>query len=1345
LFATNERFLFLFHISLFPYFLIYVEIWSGDNFSDNYSVGSVVLNLLVVNRFLYLILLLVWCAEMHAQADFVENKGQWPEQVKFRAALPSGSIWAEKDCFTFSFFDPKILEYLHPLGEQSEVSSIHRGHSYKLRFVGSTSEFTKGSKPKGFYNNYYLGDNPARWTDHCEVYSKCEYEDLYEGIDLVLYSGNSNVKYDFIVRAGADPDKIKIEFEGADVKLDGPRESAEIVVTTTVNEIREKAPYAYQLIDGKLVEVFCRYELKHQKLSFVLGNFNSDYDLIIDPEIAFSTYIGSAADNFGFTACDDSQGNLISGAAVFEEGYPTTVGAYSSDFATSPNLTMDLGISKFNPEGTQLLYSTYFGGGRLETPHSIVADENDNFIVMGVTGSDDFPTTAGAYNTSFIGGPSLNQSSFFIGMHSFGTDLFLSKFDANGSLMSSTFVGGSHNDGLNNGTQLFYNYGDAFRGEVNIDGNGNVFVATVTRSNDFPMAGNSPQSAYGGGDFDGVLLKMDPTLSNLTWSTFVGGSGLDACYALQFNNTGNIIVAGGTKSADFPFILNGETQTFGGQTDGFISVIDQSFFNVIAGTYVATSSYDQVYFVQVDDDENIYAYGQTAGYMPITPGLYGQDDSGQFLRKYSPDLATLTWNTTIGTGSGEIDISPTAFLVSDCEQIYFSGWGGDVNSNFCDTHPCEADFSTTSGLPITSDAFQSTTDGSDFYLCVLNPNASGLLYASFLGGSSSAEHVDGGTSRFDKNGSVYQAVCAGCHDNDDFPTTPGVWSATNNSTGCNLAVFRFDLNSVIAEVAIDGPDEVCFSQPISFINQTIGASTYLWSFGDGETSDVFEPTHIFEEPGDYTIRLIGMDDELCVNADTAYVTLTILAGVDPSIEAVDPICLGDEVQLAGSGTENLQWMFSISLSNIAIPDPVASPNVTTTYTLIDENECEVDSAFVTVVVNIPQTDISDNATICIGENTQFVASGGSAYSWSPSAGLNNSAIANPVCTPLVTTTYTVTIISTGGCPAEEEVTVNVVNNSPGSIIYDPITMCEGTAAQLIAGVGTTWEWTPSSTLSNGFIQNPVATPQDTTIYSVFIINACGQGTDFVTVNVIHPNVVADGGGYICPGKNAPAKAVGGVEYFWQPILYAEPHDADSTTLTPPETMWFTVTGVDEFNCYETDSVFVYVFPRAEVDAGPDQYFEFPGSASLIGNTFDLPFYWWPEEGLSCVDCIYPVASPEVETWYHLAVIDDQGCVSDDSVFVKPYHPIYVPNTLTPNGDGINDVFKAYGINIEGFHMRIFDRWGMKVFESYDIEEVWTGGFHDGDYYVQNDVYNWIIEFDSIDRRKQLSGHVTMVR
>lgn len=1320
------------------------EIWRFRLFwADNYSVlNGVYLHDQVKRTLLTIMLLVGICFWASAQIAFIENRGQWPDQVNFRADLPSGSIYAEDHALTFSFIDPQITAYLHPSGQNRPEISSFRGHHYKLHFAGSTTPFVTASKGYGYYHNYYIGQDSSKWADHCEAFQRFDYQGLYEHIDMSMYTDGGNLKYDFIVHPGGDPRDIAMVPDGVQFKLEETAGGKELVIVTSVGVIREKAPFAYQILNGNMIEVNCEFVLKNGQLKFQLAKYDKNAKLVIDPEIAFSTYIGSTANNFGFTACDDTQGNLISGATVFADGYPITTGAFSTTLSGIGSY--DAAITKFNADGSQLLYSTYIGGSGNETPHSVVADGNDNFIVMGVTGSDDYPTTAGAFQQTFNGGPFLDMFQFFVGDHNDGCDLFLAKFNADGTLSSSTFIGGSNNDGLNYGDQLYYNYGDSFRGEVNVDAANNVFVASVTESSDFPINGNGPQNSFGGGSFDGVVFKMNPALSTMLWGTFVGGSSDDATYAIEFRNDGALVIAGGTKSSNFPLISGGADMSHNGQTDGYISVLDEVNFNLLSGTLTGTSEYDQVYFVQVDDADNIYGYGQTEGNMTITAGCYGQANSGQFISKYNSTLSSLTWNTTIGTSSGEIDISPTAFLVSDCEQIYISGWGGEVNTFFCQTHDCYAEFSTTDGLPITADAFQTSTDGSDFYLCVLNPNATGLLYASYLGGDESGEHVDGGTSRFDKNGSVFQAVCAGCQNNDDFPTTPDVWSNTNESSGCNIAVFRFDLNAVQAHVDIDGPDQICIGSPVNFINNTVGATSYLWIFGDGETSDQFEPTHIYDDPGVYTIQLIGMDDALCVNADTAEVTLTILPGVEPTIDGDDLICQGDQVTLTATGSENLHWLPATGITNTTALTQTLSPNSTSTYTVIDFNDCDADTLIWTVEVSIPDTDIGDDVSICAGNSTTLNASGGVTYLWSPSAGLNANNVPSPLCSATQTTDYTVTITTTDDCVVEENVTVTVFLDAPGGNVYDPLQMCEGASVQLTAVDATSWLWSPASSLNNPQYQNPMASPADTTTYVVVITNSCGSGTDQVTVNVIHPDIEAWGGGSVCIGDSIAGYASGALQYYWQPAASSSPSEGDTVMLHPGETTWFEVTGVDIYNCHAKDSVYVYVFPTSVVDAGPDQYYAYPDSAVLLGNAFGLPFYWWPSDGLSCIDCIYPVANPLVPTWYHLAVIDDNGCVSDDSVYVKPYFPIWVPNTVTPNEDGINDVFKAYGVNIEGFHLRIFDRWGLKIFEATNIDDVWVPSVT-GDYYVQNDVYTWVIQYDSIERREELIGHVTVVR
>ncbi|MFM7310182.1 MAG: gliding motility-associated C-terminal domain-containing protein [Flavobacteriales bacterium] len=1290
--------------------------------------------------------ILLLCAHSFgwSQAIIRENKGQWPDEVFGMLRASAADFWIEESSLLVQCFDANSLSKLHPKGQSDAHDDRWLEHRYRTIFNQALPGEWIGLHHTPDLANYFHSSDPRRWAVNCRGFKQFQREGIYEQIDLLLYANEQHVKYDFILHPGSNPSNISYTVEGADVQL----KSGVIHIQTQVGFIQELKPFAYQLVNGVMQEVPCSYRLNGNTISFDLGSYDADFTLIIDPEIAFSTYIGSPASNFGFTACDDSQGNLISGAAVFAANYPTTTGAYSSSFNTGAGNYMDVALSKFSPDGTQLLYSTYIGGAGQETPHSLIADDQDNFIVFGVTGSSEYPTTAGAYQSNFIGGPSLPMNTFFTSSHPNGTDLFISKFSANGALLQSTFVGGTDNDGLNYADQLFYNYGDAFRGEVNVDAQGNIYIASVTRSVDFPVVGAAaaPQNSFGGGECDGIICKLNASLSSMIWSTYVGGAGNDACYSIELMNTGEILIAGGTQSPNFPFISSpSNTLNWQGETDGFITKLNGANLQLSAGTFCGTGAYDQVYFLQTDNSNNIYAYGQTAGDMAISPGIYGQANSGQFVRKYSPALDNLLWSTTIGTGSGEIDISPTAFLVSECEQIYISGWGGEVNANFCNFAPCYAESSTTLNLPTTNDAYQSTTDGSDFYLCVLSPDASGLLYASFLGGPISREHVDGGTSRFDKNGSVFQAVCAGCQNNDDFPTTPSAWSATNESTGCNIAVFRFDLNAIQTEIALDGPPQICLNESLSLQNLSTGATSYHWYFGDGEESSLFEPNHAYTQPGEYTIQLIGLDATQCVDGDTASIQIEVIPDVNPSISNDTTICAGSQAVLLASGTSNLHWLPQTGINNVSNPQQTVQPNNTTTYQVVDENLCDADTLAVTVTVSAPNVIAGPDVSICIGQSTEISATGNGTVVWSPATNLANANAVVTSCSAIVTTTYHITLTNADGCIDEDSLEVFVFDDSPGGLIYDPLTICFSESATLNAAPGTGWLWSPAIGLSNTQVQSPIASPPDSTMYTVQVTNACGTGTDTVWINVIHPLVTASEGGAICVGDSISATAIGAQEYWWSPSLYASPSNASQTQLSPAQTTWFVVTGQDEFNCIDQDSVLVTVYPIAAVDAGPNQYFTYPGTAQLLGNAMGFPFYWWPAEGLSCTDCIYPEASPQQSTWYHLAVLDDNGCVSDDSVLVVPYFPVWVPNVFTPNRDGINDVFKAEGLNIRGFHLMVFDRWGLLVFESHNIDEAWTGNFRGGEYYVADDVYDWIIEYDSIDRREQLRGHVTLVR
>ena len=259
-----------------------------------------------------------------------------------------------------------------------------------------------------------------------------------------------------------------------------------------------------------------------------------------------------------------------------------------------------------------------------------------------------------------------------------------------------------------------------------------------------------------------------------------------------------------------------------------MSEIKHNGNQLLHSTYYGSNEYDQVYFVDLDRNQNKYVFGQTEKQDSsfISNALWNIPGSGQFVSKFNPDLSSRIYSTVFGSGNG-INISPTAFLVDLCNKMYLAGWGGTVNQY--PTYANNAGF--TNNMPISSDAFQSTTDGSDFYIMVLEDDASGLVYGSYFGGSSSSEHVDGGTSRFDRKGKIYQAVCAGCGNNSDLPIYPtNVVSATNNSS-CNLGVFKmeFDLPFVLAD--FETPPIGCEPQTHQFNNTSVHNNTSIFNLG----------------------------------------------------------------------------------------------------------------------------------------------------------------------------------------------------------------------------------------------------------------------------------------------------------------------------------------------------------------------------------------------------------------------------------------------------------------------------------------------------------------------------------
>ncbi len=921
----------------------------------------------------------------------------------YRAQLDGGVLFLEKNCFTYNFYDKETLRKNHikkappslPEGEGDQHISqtggfpiapspserglrgeVIRSHAFRMTLLGANESVEVSEKQVcPDYCNFYIGQDKNKWVGNVKNYKEVNYQNIYDGIDLQMLGMQNSLKYNFIVAPQANTNDIQLYYEGLSAIT---IQKGALLLKTIVNEISEQKPYAYQWIKGKQIEVPCEFVLNNTTVSFRFPKgYDKNIELIIDPILVFACSSGSTADNFGMTATYDALGCLYAGGITFSQGYPLTLGVFDATYnGISQSGRTDVTITKFDATGTSLQYSTYLGGANsTEIVSSLIVNAQNELMLFGATGSNDFPVTTGAYDVTFNGGVflSLPQNGTEYGN---GTDLYVTKFNSTGtSLLASTYIGGAQNDGANQSNILAYNYGDYYRGEIQVDNAGNCYIASYTYSSDFPTTAGCPQPIAGGG-LDGVVFKMDPNLSALTWSTYLGGNADDGCYALTLDNLLNVYTTGGTSSTNFP-VTAGTLDTIynGGNTDGFITKIKNDGSVIVNSTFVGTSSYDQSFLIQFDKNFNLYIIGQSEGVMPVSVGVYSNPNSKQFIWKIDSTLSTLLFTTIFGNGNGQVNISPSAFLVDGCDNIYVCGWGGNILTGI-----------PTTNMPLTPNAFQSSTDGFNFYLFVLAPDAASLLYATYFGGGLSQEHVDGGTSRFDKKGIVYQAVCSGCGGNDDFPVTAGSWPNTgtnvNHSFNCNIGVFKFDFQAagVSAELLTIPNDTICAGSPVVFNNTSTNAFNYIWSFGDGAPlNTTVSPSHIYAAPGNYNVMLIAIDSSGCILSDTAHLTVVVLPPPTVNLGNDIVLCQTPNITLdAGASGSIYTW------SSGATTQTIVATTTGTYWATVGNGACsDSDSINIQEVI---EPELGVDTILCIGQTITLIAPPSAiSYQWSTGA------------------------------------------------------------------------------------------------------------------------------------------------------------------------------------------------------------------------------------------------------------------------------------------------------------------------------------------------------------------------
>lgn len=894
---------------------------------------------LFINCFTPLLLLAHGGHTQHDGLKFIANIGQWDGAFFYKAETRDAAY----------FFDNKgyaivaNLPLAHGIAASTDTPLKLKGHIIRVNFINALPMLKhEGYNKLPDVQHYYLGNEPKQWKVNVPLFEGFTRYNLYKGIDMHVQRFGNAFKSEFIVKKGSNASEIKIEYEGADYLrlIDG-----KLVIGTSLGEITESAPIAWQDINNVRLEVPCNFKLIGNVVSFSFPKgYDKSHALVIDPEIIFYTYTGAKSDNWGSTATYDKHGNAYSVSTVFGRQYPTTIGAFDVTYNGSGQTIydFDVAVTKFDSTGRRIIYSSFLGGRNGEFPHSVVVDKNDNLIIFGTTSSPNFPTSINAYRRGFRGSvsvlPLTDNSVEYIA----GSDIFVTKFNANGTaLIGSTFINGNGIDGcIDYFESLNNNYGDGFKGEVEVDDDGFIYVASSTTSVNFPVANGFSNIKNNGRD--GIVVKLNPMLTNMEWGTFIGGSGDDAVFSMEIDASRRVYVCGATTSQNFPTSVNAFQRNPLGNIDGFLAVISADGGTLLASTYIGGGGYDAAYNVALDNSNNVYVLGQTKSAMPRTNGVYGQINGGQFIQCFNNGLTALVFATTFGFTPFQPNIVPTAFMVNQCKQIYISGWGGEINRQSIGFIG-----GSTVGLPVTQDAFQRTTDGSDFYLMILTEGARNLRYASYLGQNGGrGEHVDGGTSRFDKQrGIVYQAVC-GCLGSPDigegtgYPGTVGAYATSIGSNNCNAALLKFNLGEPQANFKFVAQNK-CGEQ-ILFTNTSINGLSHVWYFGNGDSliSNSKSITYSYKHPGKYLVTIKAINQFSCTVQDFFSDTVEVVSPFKFEADTTKVfICKGEVITANVPGLADLQveWTPSRYLSDNRIPNPVISAEGSILYTIKVKN------------------------------------------------------------------------------------------------------------------------------------------------------------------------------------------------------------------------------------------------------------------------------------------------------------------------------------------------------------------------------------------------------------------------
>lgn len=1285
--------------------------------------------------------------------EFIENKGQWTSLAKYRTEIPGGTMFITKDGFMYVQTKEEDLERIHEMTDEGkDVSQEMVTHfAYQVSFVNSNenAEFKNEEKSKA-YNNYFIGNDRSKWASNVGKYGKVNINNLYKDINLIAYSKGNAFKYDFVVAAGANTDLIKMSFKGVKPSID---KNGDLIIKTAISEVKEQAPYCYQEINGQKVTVASKYVIDaNGNIGFAFPDgYNKSLKLVIDPILVFATYSGGTGGGSGFYSYSttyDQLGNMYAGSGAQNAGWPTTVGvSYQANWAAGN----DVGINKYNALGSNLIYSTYYGGAGQDYPHSLYVNSANELIIAGSTTSANLATTAGADAT--LGG---------------GTDIFICHLNIDGTaLIGATYLGGSNVEpvaftGLTGGvTTGLANQNTTSPVELLTSPNGDIWVVSNTRSNDFPVTANANQATFGGGNVDAVIVKMNSTCTSpYIYSSYLGGTGDEGIFSVQFNTANNLVIGGVTTSTDYPTTTGAlNTAAPGGNGDGFVSILNPNTGAILNSTYIGTNNSDQVIGVQIDADNNIYAFGRTMGNYPISAGVYNIAGGDVFIDKLNPTLTASMLSTRLGAQqSGGTRYFPTAYLLDICGNTYVCG------------------LSATAGLPTTPDAF--ATAAAPFWFSVLNQNFASPLYQSYFG--LGTDHTHTGTNRLDPTGIVYHSIC----NIQQYPfTQPPIaqntpYAPNKLNTGQDIVSFKFNFEATGVnsnfelDPVVSGNDTGCAPYQVHFINTSVSAETYVWDFGDGSpTSSLAEPIHVFNTAGVYTVSLHANNDSSCITDDTAFITITVLQVDPPDFNVHDTVLCTFEQSIHVGATINnpsqyttIEWSpltGIIGANNTA--DIVVDPSVNNMYSVTVKNTapgniCEFED---TKTVNIDLAPrvldiLNSDTVVCQGAIIPITAVGtpGYTYTWSPSTGVSDSSILSPNITINQPNFYTLTG-SYADCP-DTSVTINIgMQFNPQLTVSEDKFVCQGTDVTLESDVTPfrndyIYSWTPlTSNLTTPDGPNTHLIVDSNITYYLSVKTPIGCADADTVAITVYPigfgSIISDTGYCSGIGGYVDLWANGGTTYEWSPSFGLSATNIANPVANPPTSTEYTVLIRNEHNCLDTEKVSVEVYPAAVINI-PDSVNVYPGENYQIESATNCSYFtWFPTSGLDNSLVSDPHMSPEVRTRYFVTATTEHGCTIKDSIDILVQETVLdMPNAFRP-GNNANPVFKPSRRGIAKLNsFTIYNRWGNKVYSSTNIDAGWDGTYNGVAQPLG--VYMYVIDaVSNSGKTLTMQGNVTLLR